>query len=75
VFLLAQTALYVAALAGVVACSLYGIMFLGGALNRARTPAHRRQRALWALLCLCGIVASATAGFVGIGAIMYFANS
>ena len=72
--LLAQTLLYLTALAGIVAGALGAFFFAGGALNRARARDFRLRRALYALLCLCGIVAAATAGFVGVGAIMYFAS-
>jgi uncharacterized membrane protein YfcA len=74
VILLAQFAVYMLAVAGVVAGSLGLVFFLGGALNRARAREYRVRRTLYAALCLCGIVASAAAGFVGIGAIMYFAQ-
>jgi hypothetical protein len=71
---LAQLLLYLLALAGVVAGSLGAIFFLGGALNRARDEAYRRVRARWAVLCVCGIVASAALGFVGVPAILYLAG-
>lgn len=70
-----QTLFYVLAVAGVVAGSLGAIFFLGGALNRARPPEMRRRRALLAVLCLCGIVASAALGFVAIPALLYFAQT
>ncbi len=73
--LLLQFALYLAALAGVVAGSLGMILFMGGALNRARPPETRLRRGVYALLCLCGIVASATLGFVGLPAILYYMSS
>lgn len=73
--LLAQLVLYLGAVAGVIAGALGGIFFLGGALNRARDGAYRRTRALWALLCLCGIVASAALGFVGAPALLYWAQA
>lgn len=72
--LLAQTALYVLALAGVVVCSLGVLYFAGGALNRARPEPDRLRQGLLAALCLCGIVASAALGFVGIPAILYLAS-
>jgi hypothetical protein len=72
--LIAQLLLYFAALAGVVGAGLGAFYFAGGALSRARPGAYRLQRALLAGLCLCGIVASATLGFVGIPAIVYFAQ-
>lgn len=73
--LLAQTAVYLLALAGIVASALAMAFFAGGALNRARPREIRMRRALYAALSLCGIVASAAAGFVAIAAIMYFAQA
>ncbi len=72
--LIAQMILYLAALAGIVAGALGVIFFAGGALNRARPRSFRTKRALYAALCLCGIVASAALGFVGLPAILYFAS-
>lgn len=71
---IAQTILYMAAVAGIVAGSLGVIFFAGGAMNRARPPEMRQRRWLLAALCLGGIVASATAGFVGIPTILYLAQ-
>lgn len=70
-----QFALYIAALAGIVAGTLGMIFFAGGALNPARPRAMRVRRGLLALLCLCGIVASAALGFVGVAAILYYASA
>jgi hypothetical protein len=74
VILLVQMALYLAALAGVVAGAFGAIFFAGPALNRARPASFRVKKAALAVLCLCGIVASAALGFVGIPAILYFAG-
>lgn len=71
---LAQTLIFLLALAGVVAGSLGAIYFAGGALNRAHAQDLRRRRAILAALCVCGIVASAALGFVAIPALMYFAS-
>ena len=71
---LIQLFLYLVAVAGVVAGSLGAIFFAGGALNRARPRDYRVRRGVYAALCVCGIVASATLGFVGIAAIVYFAQ-
>lgn len=71
---LAQTLLYMLAVAGVVAGTLGFVFFLGGAMNKARPPEMRRRRALLAALCACGIVASAAIGFVAIPAILYLAQ-
>jgi hypothetical protein len=72
--LLAQTLLYMLAVAGIVAGTMGLIFFAGGAMNKARPPEMRRRRALVAALCACGIVASAALGFVGIPAILYLAQ-
>jgi len=74
VILLAQTLIFLAALAGIVAGAMGGLYFAGGALNRARPSKFRLWRAIYAALCLCGIVAAAGLGFVGIATIMYFAS-
>jgi hypothetical protein len=74
VILIAQLALYLLALAGIVAGSFGAIFFAGGALNPARPLAARRRRWLFAVLCVCGIVASAALGFVGIPALVYLAQ-
>ena len=71
--LLAQTLIFLASLAGIVAGAVGALYFAGGALNHARPQAFRLNRALLAALCLCGIVASAGLGFAGIAAMMYFA--
>lgn len=71
---IAQTLLYMLALAGVVAGSLGAIYFAGGALNPARPAELRRRRGLLAALCVGGIVASAAAGFVAIPALLYLAS-
>lgn len=72
--LIAQTLLYLLAVAGVVAGTLGLINFSGGAMNPARPVELRRKRWLYAALCVCGIVASATLGFLGIPALLYAAS-
>lgn len=72
--LLAQLAVYLLAIAGVLTGTFAMIYFAGGAMNRARPVEVRQRRGLYAVLSLGGIVASAALGFVGIGAIMYFAQ-
>ena len=71
---IAQTLLYILALAGVVAGSLGALYFAGGAMNAARPAELRRRRWAFAALCVCGIVASAAAGFVAIPALLYLAS-
>lgn len=72
--LFAQLLVYLAALAGIVLGAMGALFFAGGALNRARPRDFRLRRGLYAALCVCVIVASAALGFVGIAAIMYFAQ-
>lgn len=72
--ILAQTLLYLLAVAGIIAGSLGAIYFAGAALNRARDAPYRRRHAFLAAACVCGIVASAALGFVGVPAILYFAS-
>ena len=72
--LLAQTLLYILAVAGIVAGALGAINFVGGAMNPARPPEVRHRRWLAAALCVCGIVASAALGFLGIPALLYLAS-
>lgn len=69
-----QLALYLLAVGGVVAGSLGAIFFLGGAMNKARSAEMRARRAVLAGLCVCGIVASAALGFVGVPALLYWAQ-
>ena len=69
-----QLLLYMAAVGGIVGGTLGMIFFAGGAMNQARPPEMRRRRALLAALCLCGIVASAVLGFVGVPTILYLAQ-
>jgi hypothetical protein len=72
--LLAQLVVYLAALAGIVLGAIGMLFFAGGALNRARPRAFRIRRGIYAALSMCAIVASSALGFVGIAAIMYFAQ-
>lgn len=70
----AQALLYMLAVGGVVAGALGAINFAGGAMNRARAPELRRRRWALAALCVCGIVASAALGFLGIPTLLYLAS-
>ena len=71
---LAQTALFMASVGGIIVGTLSLIFFAGGAMNKARPADMRRRRAILAVLCGCGIVASAALGFVGVPAILYLAQ-
>lgn len=73
--LFAQLAVYLLALVGIILGAMGMIFYAGGALNRARPREVRIRRGIYALLCVCAIVASAALGFVGIAAIMYFAQA
>lgn len=72
--LFVQLAVYLLALAGIVLGAMGMLFFAGGALNQARPREFRIRRGIYAVLCVCAIVASAALGFVGIAAIMYFAQ-
>ncbi len=63
-----------ASVGGIIVGTLSLIFFAGGAMNRARPADMRRRRAILAVLCGCGIVASAALGFVGVPAILYLAQ-
>ncbi|GAM98640.1 hypothetical protein U91I_02275 [alpha proteobacterium U9-1i] len=71
---LGQLLIFGLAFAGVTASSIGLIYFAGRAVNRAQARDNRWRYGAIAALCLCGIVASAALGFVGIGAIMYLAQ-
>lgn len=73
--LLAQLLVYLLAIVGIVTGALGMLFFAGGALNRARPREYRVRRAVYTVLCVCGIVASAALGFVGMASIMYFAQA
>ncbi len=72
--IIGQLVIFLAALAGIVFGSIMTLNFAAQAQNRVRDQAARRRA--WALagLSLCGIVASAGLGFVGLAALMYFAQ-
>lgn len=70
---LGQVVIFLAALAGIAACSLGMIYFAGRAMNKARPLALRRRDGLIAGASLVGIVASAAAGFVGVALLLYVA--
>jgi hypothetical protein len=72
--LLLQVIIYVLAVAGNIGGACGALFFAGGAMNQARPRDFRVRRAVYAGLCACGVFASAALGFVGIAAIMYFAQ-
>jgi hypothetical protein len=74
VLFLGQIVIFLATLAGVVACSLGMIFFFGKALNGAQTRNNRLRAGGLAFASLAGIVLSAWAGFFGVGAVMYLAQ-
>lgn len=74
VVIIGQVLIFLAALAGIVAGSIMTLNFAAQAQNRVREAGARRRAWVLAGLCLCGIVASAAAGFVGMAALMYFAQ-
>lgn len=72
--ILVQTLIFLAALVGIGAFSMGLLYFAGPAFSKARTRRQRRTAGVFMILCLCGIVASAAAGFYGVGAVMYYAQ-
>ncbi len=71
---LGQIVVFLAALGGIMTCSLGMIFFFGKALNRAQARAHRIRAGVLAGASLAGILLSAWAGFFGVGALMYLAQ-
>lgn len=67
-------AIFVAAVAGVMLMSVFALRQAGMALNPHRPPDQRRVRAVLAALCAVGVFGSAAAGYVGITALMYYAQ-
>lgn len=71
VLLVAAFAVFIAAALGILASSIYMFRFAGMALNAHRPIAQRRVRGALAALCMCAIFGAATAGYLGIVALMY----
>lgn len=67
-------AIFLAAVAGVMLMSIMALRQAGMALNPRRPTGQRRVRGVLAALCGIGVVASAVAGYVGIAALMYYAQ-
>jgi hypothetical protein len=72
--LLAQAAIYLVALGGIVFFSFLMLRFAGPALNRTRPRGERLVYGLAALASLAGVAASAAAGFMGVAALLYIAQ-
>jgi hypothetical protein len=66
-------AIFLAAGAGIVAMSVFGLRLVGQALNPKRPQAQRVTRGLGAFACLLGLIASGGAGFLGISSLMFYA--
>ncbi|MDZ4775951.1 MAG: hypothetical protein SGJ23_04095 [Alphaproteobacteria bacterium] len=69
--IVAAIAIFLAAVAGILASTIYMFRFAGMATNARRPIAQRRMRGALAIACLLGIFASATAGYLGIITLMY----
>lgn len=65
---------FTAAVAGVVLASVLTLRQAGMALNPRRPAAQRQARAVLAVLCGAGVIGSATLGYAGIAALMYYAQ-
>lgn len=72
--LLAITIVFLAACAGILFGSIYGLRLAGRALSPLRPQEERVIIGLAAALCFAGVVGSAAMGFSGISAIMYLAQ-
>ena len=66
-----QMALFLIAVAGVIACSIAMLNFVGAAMMRRRSQEERMRFGMFAALSFAGLIAFAVAGFVGIGALLY----
>jgi hypothetical protein len=55
VIFLAQTALFMASVGGIIVGTLSLIFFAGGAMNRARPADMRRRRASWLCFAAAGL--------------------
>jgi len=76
VALLAGAALlFIAAAAGVSFASVQAMRQAAMALNPRRPAEQRRARAFMAALFALGVIASATLGYLGIVALMYYAQA
>ncbi|MBL8548658.1 MAG: hypothetical protein JNJ73_01640 [Hyphomonadaceae bacterium] len=71
--ILAQTAIFIAAVGAIVWFSVLTLRFAGPAMSRARVWRSRAWHGLIAALCLAGIVISAALGFVGLAGVQYIA--
>jgi predicted nucleic acid-binding protein len=65
-------AIFLVSAGGVAASTIVALQFAGGAFNKTRPVGQRRVRAALAALAVLGIPASATAGYAGIAALMYY---
>lgn len=68
-------ALFVAAGLGVLYCAIQAFRFLATALNPHRPAGQRRLRGAVAALFGLGMFTSAAAGYLGIVALMYYAQT
>jgi hypothetical protein len=67
--------IFLLATLGIVWCALQGLRFLGMALNPRRPVNQRRLRGMLAAVFALGLFGSATAGYLGIVMLMYYAGS
>lgn len=67
-------AIFLVAAAAIAASTLLAARLFGMALNPNRPKAQRRLRGALAALAVLGVFASATTGYVGITALMYYSQ-
>ena len=65
-------ALFLACAAAIGTATVQGLRFAGQALNKRRAGAARLRSGALAVVALIGLVVAAAAGFLGIGALLYY---
>jgi hypothetical protein len=72
VLIASALAIFIVAALGILGCAVLMFRMAGTAMNPKRPVNQRRVRGLLAALSLAGILASATAGYLGITTLLYF---
>lgn len=72
---LAAFLLFAAAVAAIFLSTFFGLRMAGAAMKRRLEPRERAKRAALAALTLLGGPLAAGAGFAGIGALLYWAQT
>jgi hypothetical protein len=72
--ILAALPIFFAAALAILYCAIQAFRFAGMAMNPRRPVAQRRMRLVFSLLFAMGVVGSAAAGYLGLVALMYYAQ-